>query len=118
MSEPDIDALETEAEAQLLAEKAAPPPAGIELLGERPEPAEIAPPPPRHVPASQARQVLLTDQEFAVLDLLAEADAIFMQIPQAEDNQREAWRTELAHLENLVMRRAAIRAYPQRFVGQ
>lgn len=78
---------------------------------------EIAPPPPRQT-RQRGPQALLTDEDFAVLDLLAEADSMFMGMPTGEPEQRQVWRTHFHVLEALVMRKAAIRAYPQRFVGE
>lgn len=87
---------------------ASPPPWSLEIG----EGMTVAPPPPRQ---RGTGLVLLNDDEFQVMDKLDEAHDIFMGLPQVTPMERTMFQYDLRHVQDRVMRRAAMRAYPTRF---
>lgn len=57
----------------------------------------------------------LTEQEIAVLDLLARASRAFYDLPEHHPSDLEEWAHELHILQHRVMRRLAIRCHPDYF---
>ena len=58
---------------------------------------------------------LLTDAEMTILDYLKEATVRFMQLPEHHISDKQEWAVEVHALQQRIMCRAAIRAYPGLF---
>lgn len=61
------------------------------------------------------RSNLLTAEELAILDLLSEAATRYGRLPEHHPSERAEWAADTHRLQEKIMCRAAIRAYPDRF---
>lgn len=58
---------------------------------------------------------LLTDGELNVLAMLRDAHDKFMDLPEHQHKEMSEWVVDIHHLQQRIMSRAAIRAYPNQF---
>lgn len=68
-------------------------------------------------PAPEVRVTWLTAEELRVMDLLIEASRAFGALPEHHPSELAEWIADLHHLQERLMARAAIRAYPERFTA-
>lgn len=67
--------------------------------------------------ADKDKQILLTKDELKILDLLRNTTNLFFDLPEHHPQEKYEWSNIVHYLQRMVMSRAAIRKYPEKFVS-